>query len=152
MGLLERVAKKTESVTIGPMPKLKDHTRDSMTECIASFFAASEKLKSVDFGKYIENNKEALTMLSSLKQSESVSSIEHLKIYNKDVEISEELVEEHAQFFEITSALKNLDTAGKDMKASSVAILLTALSQSESFINFESIPEIPYRLYSSSEV
>ena len=56
--------------------------------------------------------------MSSLNQSESAKIIEHLWIYNKNVEPSDELVEEHAQLIELSSYLKNLDTAGKDMKAS----------------------------------
>ena len=56
--------------------------------------------------------------MSSLKQSESATIIEHLKIYNKIVEPSDELVEEHAQLIELSSNLKNFDTAGKDMTAS----------------------------------
>ena len=44
-------------------------------------------------------------MLSSLKQSESATSIEHLKIYNMSAEPSGELIEEHAQFIEMSSAL-----------------------------------------------
>ena len=96
-GLLERVATKTESFAIHTMHKLKDDVRASMTECVASFLAASEKLKSVDIGGYCDNSQEALLLVSSLKQSESVTNIEQLKIYNHRYEPNEDLVEEHAQ-------------------------------------------------------
>ena len=57
-------------------------------------------------------------MMSSFNQSESATVIEHVKIYNKNVEPSDELVEEHAQFIEMSSALKSMDTAGKNLSAS----------------------------------
>ena len=47
-----------------------------------------------------------------------MTSIEHLKVYNKRVKPSEDLVEEHAQFIEMSNALNNLDTSGKNMSSS----------------------------------
>ena len=44
-----------------------------------------------------------------------MTSIEHLKIYNKRIKLSEDLVEEHAQFIEMSSALKELDLQGIGM-------------------------------------
>ena len=73
--LLERVATKLDSFTLGAMPELKDDVRASMTECIASFFAASENLKDVDVSHYIESNQEAVTIARALRQSESITSI-----------------------------------------------------------------------------
>ena len=82
-GLFERVATKTDNITIGAMPKLEEDFRASMTECIESFFAASEKLKSVNILEYYQNDQEAQTLIGSMKQSESISSIEHLTLYKK---------------------------------------------------------------------
>ena len=69
-------------------------------------------------------------MLSSLKQSESATSIEHLKIYNMSAEPSGELIEEHAQFIEMSSALKKLHLReyGLNFNAGNVVKLLTALN------------------------
>ena len=124
------------------MPKLIDDVRASMTECVASFFAASQKLKDVDISDYCESNQEAETLICSLKLSESVTGIEQLKIYNKRFVPSEDLVEEHAQIVQMSSELKNLDSAGKNMSASFVATLLSTLLLSESRNNFVSIPKI----------
>ena len=77
-GLFERIAKKTDHFHIDRMPELNDEIRSSMTECIASFFAASEKLQDVDVSYYIENNQEAVTLARALRQSESITSIESL--------------------------------------------------------------------------
>ena len=54
--LLNRVSKKTNSIIIGPMPRLNGDIRASMTECVASFFEASQKLKNVDISEYYDSN------------------------------------------------------------------------------------------------
>ena len=70
--LLLRVATNLDSFTLGAMPDLKDDVRASMTECVASFFTASQKLKSVDISEYYKSNEEAETLICSLKLSESI--------------------------------------------------------------------------------
>ena len=67
-----------------------------MTECIASFFAASQTLKRVDISGYYKNVQEAMSLIGSLKQSDSLPNIEMLKVYRERDQPSEELVDEHA--------------------------------------------------------
>ena len=110
------------------MPSLKEDVRASMTECIASFFAASQALKRVDISGYYKNVQEAMSLIGSLKQSDSLPNIEMLKVYKENASPSEQLVDEHAQFIEMSSALKIIDTGGVGMKESSIAQLLSSLS------------------------
>ena len=69
-----------------------------------------------------------MSLIGSLKQSDSLPNIEMLKVYKENALPSEQLVDEHAQFIEMSSALKIIDTGGVGMKESSIAQLLSSLS------------------------
>ena len=50
----------------------------------------------MDVSEFVESNEESQELLSSLRQSESVATIEQIKIHNDLIEPSDELIEELA--------------------------------------------------------